>query len=50
MKKGENVLLNFLEFLKYELNIELLKMILEMIDFELLVFFFGWVDVKVGVG
>lgn len=41
MKKGENVLLNFLEFLKYELNIELLKMILEMIDFEMLVFFFG---------
>lgn len=41
MKKGENVLLNLLEFLKYELNIELLKMILEMIDFELLVFFFG---------
>lgn len=49
-KKGENALSKPLELLKYESNIESLKTIPEMTDFDLPVFSPGRVDVKASVG
>lgn len=49
-KKGENALSKPLELLKYESNIESLKTIPEMTDFDLPVYSPGRVDVKAGVG
>lgn len=49
-KKGENAMSKPLELLKYESNIESLKTIPEMTDFDLPVYSPGRVDVKAGVG